>query len=334
MEQVALEAEIKIIRKLKSAGKLQEAERRLQRALERFPGATVLQASLADVYRRRGRYLEAGFLADEVLKTDPVNWQALVVKGDIAYKEGRWEEAGRLFAAAFALYPTSFLAVRLSQAYLASGQGEAAAGVLRQMLAKNRDDGRLWRQLAQVLEKLGDMEGAAQAWSEVLRLDPGDQFAYRSCLKLSSSGRPPEEVLQELEIMLKTGKRGQNPHLYILKGNLLYQMGHYAKAAEAYRQGLEISPGNLYLLGQLGYSLYRLGQVKEALATLQEAFRRKPRDIYLRTTLLSLYRSLGRQAEGAEFLRELARQNPELKALWGLANRLEKEAGAGAKSRK
>lgn len=330
--QATIQAEMETARELKRAGKLEEAEDRLRRALESFPGSTVLQAGLADVYRRRGKYLEAGFLADEVLKADPANWQALVVKGEVAREAGRWEEAGQLYAAALALYPTSFLAVRLSQVYLAGGQAEAAAGVLRQMLAKNKDDVRLWRQLAQVLEKSGDIEGAGAAWSEVLRLDPEDQFAYRSYLKLSAISRRPEEVLQELEIMLKTGKRGRNPHLHTLKGNLLYQMGHYAQAAEAYRQGLEISPGNAYLLAQLGYCLYRLGQTGEALVALQEAFRRKPGDVYLRTTLIRLYRSLGWQEKGAGFLRELAREHPRLKSLWGLAARLEKEAGVDAQA--
>ena len=81
-------------RDLKRKGKYQEAERELIDALEEEPAHLLLKSSLADLYVRQGKVVEARILTEEVLASDPSYPEALVVLGEIFFKEKNLDLCG------------------------------------------------------------------------------------------------------------------------------------------------------------------------------------------------------------------------------------------------
>ena len=73
---------------LRRQGKLEEAAGELLEALDEAPDHSLLRSSLATVYLRQGKLLEAKHLVEEILVTEAQSSQALVVRGEIAFKAG------------------------------------------------------------------------------------------------------------------------------------------------------------------------------------------------------------------------------------------------------
>ncbi|CEP68388.1 Tetratricopeptide-like helical [Moorella glycerini] len=313
------------IASLKKSGDFQAALAEVQAALERWPDEPALLASLASLYLRLGQEQEAGYLADRILQLQPRDPRALAIKGQVATHQKDYPAALACWQAAFDLEPSPYLATRLAQAYIYTGQLEKAVAFCRQQLALDPEQLELWKKLGLALEKMGDTAAAAQAYREVTVRNPNDTFAQARYVKLSATGQDGNSVLSEVNAFLRVGRRAQNPHLHGVKGNELYQQGRYAEAAVAYHQALELAPGDPFFLAQLGFCLYRLRQDEEALNLLQQALEKRPADVHVRQTLMNIYRRLGRQEEGASFFRAVASAHSEARHLWGLAKKLERE---------
>jgi tetratricopeptide (TPR) repeat protein len=314
---------------LKKSGAYPAALAELQAALERWPGEPSLLAGLASLYLRLGQDQEADQLADSILELHPQDTRALAVKGQVAAGRNDYATALTWWQAAFDLEPSPYLAARLAKACIHTGQLEKAVAFCRQQLIQDPEQLELRRQLALALEKLGDSAAAVQAYQEIIARDPEDAFAQARYVKLAA-GHAGAGVLNEVEAFLRVGQRARNPHLHGIRGNELYQQGRFAEAAAAYRQALELAPGDPYFLAQLGFCYYRLQQDEEALDLLQQALTKKPADVHVRQTLMHLYRRLGRPGEGADFFRAVAASHPEARPLWGLAKKLEAESKKGA----
>ncbi|MGI9953101.1 tetratricopeptide repeat protein [Moorellaceae bacterium AZ2] len=315
---------------LKKAGDWEGAAAELESALESWPDEPSLLLSLAGLYARLGRYQEADCLADRVLENNPRDSRALLLKGQVAARRDDHLAAVEYLQAAFEQERTPYLAARLAQAYINAGQPEKAANFCRGQLSLDPDQVEIWKKLGLALERLGDASGAAQAYREVLNRSPEDAFVQARYVKLAAGGdeQGGSGLLREIEAFLKVEKRAQNPHLHAVKGRELYRQGRYEEAAAAYRQSLELAPGDPYFLAQLGFCLYRLNRETEALEVLEQALEKRPADVHVCRTLITLYRRLGRQQEGAEFLRSIAGRDPAAQKLWGLARKLERETHA------
>lgn len=70
------------IRSSKESRRYSEAEEEIRYELQKNPEQSFLKTSLADVYLRQGRLIEARILIDEVLARDPQHPEALSVLGD------------------------------------------------------------------------------------------------------------------------------------------------------------------------------------------------------------------------------------------------------------
>lgn len=84
-------------------GRLEEAERLLERALELAPHFTLARASYANVLAKRGRYEQAVAEAERALAAEPDNPALLVLKANTLVRVGDHDRAIGLFERALAL---------------------------------------------------------------------------------------------------------------------------------------------------------------------------------------------------------------------------------------
>jgi tetratricopeptide (TPR) repeat protein len=164
-----------------AAGRLQEAAEAYEKAIEinrRYPQPRFawivdsLYEGLGDVRLRQGRTEEAGRVWREWVRVRPENPDARVRLGDHLMKQGRFDEAAAHLEIAMRQDPDHYGA-RLGYAWILLHNGEAGAALRRfQALDREHPDVQALFGSALSLMQLGRLEEAEEAFQEVLHRDP------------------------------------------------------------------------------------------------------------------------------------------------------------------
>ena len=185
---------------------------RHEEALERFEAAIVLNASYAEAHLNRGIILndlgrheeaqEAFSLAGEIDQRDSRTFPSELGNriavthaqlGDLYLVANRPREAIKQYEAALAIRPR-FMDIRtkFAEALIELGQFDRARGELRAILEHRPSFVGARVRLGVVLHRLGDDEGAVQAWETCLRDDPTDMRARAYLASVGAGPAAPE----------------------------------------------------------------------------------------------------------------------------------------------
>ena len=325
MSESEFERVKKIVEKaveLKRQGDLDEARRRLEQGLDKFPKNNFLRASLADLLYRQRQFNRAEELAREILAEKPDSGRALLVLGNIAYSKRDFDRACEHFRSAHRHRNNVYSVQRLIRTLMKQEKFEKARELLEEWLQKEPDHEYLQKLAASLYEKMGDESTAEEFYQQYLDESPEDQFAFKEKIKLKLKDEKPARAVEELENLLRLEKHRQNPHLQTLLAEYREEMEDLSGAAKAYRRSLEFDPDNHYSRQRLGQCLYKDGQYKEALPHLKEAFRQDPGDYYTRSMLMKIFQKLELYEEGGDFFQEIIRDNPGFENLYGMIKKL------------
>lgn len=303
----------------------------LHESLETHPAGSfahrVLKANLADILMQRGSASEACSTALEVLEEDPDQVIALTVLGMLALDKKQYCEAVENLEKAYNLVPSGYRAGRLARAYELNGDADKALQVLREALKSNPRDGFLLRQYSSLEKKQAKTEqGKAAAESHLpglTDLDEEDYLPYAEQIKFKLKNIEPALAVDDLQKLIKVGKRKNNPYLHLLLGDLQREAGNEEAALSAYRQGRKLDPQNLLAISQLLYSLRRLGRHDEAWPLLKLVLMQRPGDLTAKSSLLKDAVELGKELEAATFFEELLQKYPQRKELYGAIRKLQ-----------
>lgn len=315
-------------RELRKEGKLAEAERELLEALEEAPEHPLLCSSLANLYLKQEKLLEARMLVEKILAADPQYLQALVVKGEIAFKEGNFAEALSSFEQAWPMDPRPYLAQRRARTLREMGRYREALELLDNTLITHRDNPRLLKEKALILNRLRKPDQALEVYERLRSLTPDDRFVQKEILRLKGFSRGKDTVIKELKTTIAMPSRRDEPQLRGLLAQKLKEAGRIEEAAAEYRTASELEPANPYFLRQQGFCHYALQQYPEALDCLGRAFRKDPSDYYVKGTLEKIYTELGRLDEFLALLQEVQRLHPHNRKLFGIIKKIKKRVGS------
>ncbi|HLV08711.1 MAG TPA: tetratricopeptide repeat protein [Halanaerobiales bacterium] len=307
----------------KKDNEYQRALELLQQGLEEYPDNNYLKASLADVYLRMNRLAEAEALAEQVLREKPQNYQALAVKGNLAFGKHDYQRAIDYFKEAYQIKDTPYLASRLIRAYINNENLEQALVLCRERLELDPGNDRFKIIEAEIYKKLDDKERALDSLEEYLE-DNEDHFAYKEKIKLMLADKNPEAALRELRQLLRIKKYRNNPHLITLLGEQLQENQEYLEAVDVFKEVLLQEPDNIYVKKNLGLALYKAGKLEKALPYLKDTLKGDPHDFYVRSTLQFIFKKLDKQQEGMDFIRELINETG-LNNLWGVYHKLARD---------
>jgi tetratricopeptide (TPR) repeat protein len=317
-------------KELKSQGKLEEAEREILEALDEAPDHSLLRSSLAHIYLRQGRLLEAKHLVGEILAKEPAFSLALVVRGEIAFKEKNYEDALQDFRHASQSDPRPYLKLRIARTLRELNRYSEALDTLNTSLVAYRDEPGLLKEKALILNRLQRWQKAMDLYEKLRTLNPQDHFVQKEILRLKALSRSDEQVIEELQTVVKIPSKGDNPQLHGLLAQKLKAAGQVREAAAEYRTASQMEPDNPYFSKQQGFCHYKLGEYDKALECLTSAFRQDSTDFYVRVTLEKIYASQGRLGEFLAFLEEVYLQHPHNVKLLGTIKKLKKRLQAGA----
>jgi tetratricopeptide (TPR) repeat protein len=207
-------------------------------------------ASLTDNRDEREKMLlEAERTAQQALLKDPNNVLALAYTAEILLDQGRLDQA---------------------QQYIT--------------LAKERDENRMdvQRVRAQILETLGDYQGAIDAYDRAIAIAPNLTFLYIRAgviyRFLGMSASAPSVRDQNYNMALEYFARAvelnkqlniNDPVPYIAIGKVYTQMGEFLIASRNAKKALQIDPTSPDLYGQLGMVYFKARNYESAIPAFQ-----------------------------------------------------------------
>jgi tetratricopeptide (TPR) repeat protein len=131
------------------SGKLIDGEQLLRQVVSIAPVAAGARHRLATLLLQQNRFCEALLHAEEVLKTDPGNWQFRELKASIFAQSGALDEALSLYAVLTHAAPDEpFLWMRYGNALRAAGRQDMCISAYRKAAELKPDLGEAWCSLA------------------------------------------------------------------------------------------------------------------------------------------------------------------------------------------
>jgi len=315
-------------RALGKKGAFQDAEKELLEALEEEPNQPLLKCSLADLYLRQDKVVEAKLLAEEVLSLEPNFSRALFVLGEIYSREGRLDEALQCFRQAAGSKPTPYVLVRIARTLREMKRYGEALETLDGILVKEKENPIALKEKAVLLNRMKRREEALALYEKLRKLTPEDSFVRGEIYRLKGMKRPRQDNIRELEKVLAVSSAKDEPHLHGLLAENLKKAGRLKEAAEEFHAAWQLSSGNLFYLKQKGFCLYRLGEYEGSIQALGQAFREDPADHFVKTTLKKIYADTKNLKGFITLLEEVLQDHPHNGKLLGTLKRVRKEADA------
>ncbi len=233
------------------------------------PNDPGLRLSLANAYLKANRIEEALGQFQQALVIEPKNEEALLGAGVAHMKLGQTEQAVQAFVTIIAQNkenPYAQLNQRLEAAhyylgriYREQGKLDEAVNELRLALGINRADADVLYELGLTFQARGEYADAASAFEVALAYVPDFIEAYRGLAEAArAQGDESKATYAEAMILVFEGKlkdgvqrlerlapESEDSRVWWGLGYANEKLGRLEEAREAYRQAVEINPGEL-----------------------------------------------------------------------------------------
>jgi tetratricopeptide (TPR) repeat protein len=248
------------------SGQLEQAVRVFEKTLEMDPDNVPMRTRLAEVYlrlgkkpdawqiliaaaeslRARGQLAAADEILQRMLKLEPGNSYALVLRGRAALDAGDPKAAIESLSKVADLDTNPEGLRTLFQAYLKT-KDFAAAGPLAAKLAKVHDDDAAIREYSDALLEAQRYREALEVYQQnadrLLRHEPGKLIeALRPII--SQVQDDPQALETVLALYQKAGEKAQLTEIYELLAHAYVQGGDLDKAREYYLKLMQLEPAN------------------------------------------------------------------------------------------
>ncbi|HID75668.1 MAG TPA: tetratricopeptide repeat protein, partial [Planctomycetaceae bacterium] len=198
----------------------------------------------------------------------------------------------------------------LARVYRRLGELDRVPMLLRRAGRLGGDRQRADREMWLLMARLGRLREAEPHLAELLT-DPRDEGmdiceayvqGYFANLRI-------REAMQLLEAWQKDFPH--DPQSHFMRGFLMQGLGRWRDAEQAYRQGLELDPGNVAMRCALGEVMVEMGRFTEAQKVFQECRKQQPDNPRVLYALAGCLYRQGTTERAREVLEELLAQAPE-----------------------
>lgn len=214
--------------------------------------------------------------------------------------------------------------MRLGDAARAAGDPAAAIPFYRRAHASDLFDPEPLVRLGAALSDLGAYNEAVEAYRDALVGDPAHVEALRGLGNAFIALNQPQLAVEQFDAALRLDADHRS---YNGIGVALDRTGDHKAAQGHYRVGLELAPGNITLLNNLGLSLALSGDYGEAIETLERVARHPEATVRHRQNLALAYGLAGRTDDAARIGRlDLAEEDVQSNvAYYGLLKSMSEE---------
>jgi tetratricopeptide (TPR) repeat protein len=292
-------------------GRAEEALKEFEQAIASNEDATIARLNMARARIDLRDYDGALREIDAHEKRQPGSRDAAYLRGRVAERRARPDEAERSYQAALALDP-NFTEARNDLGLLRERQGrhDEALAEFRRVVEIDPEFGEAYNNIGIVLRGRGETDAAADAFRRAIRATPGFAGAYSNLALLLEDRKEfaeaekllrqavqhapsdadirsnlgallhlvgrDEEAVRELE--RATALDPKSASAFNNLGTALGKLGRAAEEIAAYRRALSLDRSSAEAHYNLGRALARSGQVAEGRAELSAARDLKPKD--------------------------------------------------------
>ncbi len=322
---------------------LDQARIHFQEALKFEARYTPAKLALAELAMARGENAQAVQGAEEVLKSDPTNLAAHLMRSNGLMRMGEHQKARDEVTATLKLYPKSndaafqlgqldFAARNYKEAEatfqalmqandsrgllgvmeskVAQGQWDQAIQVAQAQIQKSPDRRDYQVALATIYFRAGKFTNSAAEYQKLIDKSPKSSDLY---VRLGESKANANDTAGALEAFKKARELDPNSYLPVLELALLYnRVGRDEEARKTYEDVIKIQPDNVEALNNLAYLKADSGvDLDQALAYAQRAQQKRPNDPNVIDTLALIYIRKNLTDDSLRMLRDLVTKKPE-----------------------
>jgi tetratricopeptide (TPR) repeat protein len=242
--------------------------------LER-PKDLVVRKKYIELLLQAKRYDEARSLNDEILKTNPKDYDALVYRSQMQINSGDVSDAEQTLQAVVKDAPNNIQAhYALGVAFRKQGNLAQAVGEWREALRLNPNFLDAERDIADAAMQQGDMNGLQDAADQMIRLQPGSPEGYSLRALANINGKHYAEAEQDVRRAIAAAP--QSSFGYVQMGNLRLVQKQYSDAAKAYQDALDRSADSTDALRGLMNTYIAERQIDKAIAAANAQIQKSP----------------------------------------------------------
>ncbi|MFH0781455.1 MAG: tetratricopeptide repeat protein [Pseudomonadota bacterium] len=252
-----------------------KAEKSLQDATTAFPKDLQLQVALAELQFDLQKFTEARTLMDAVLKTNPANGGANLIKARFFIREGKNEEAIQTITPLLSDYPKWAEPFYFSAlTHLRIGKVELALKAIELALRNNPGNDRYHALAAQIHLVKGSSADAGKEAVIALKINQHNFIAVKILVQSLVQGKEFEKAVKLIEAIDSKVIAG-DADLLGAKGMAYLGMKNVDKAKQSFTSLLALVPGNTKALGILA-ALTAGNDINKAIAFVTDHIAKHP----------------------------------------------------------
>lgn len=298
-----------------SPQRIEAAESSCRRALEIDPDLADSHAALGDLYRVIGAHEAAISQYRDAFRTEPALAAAWRGIGLSLAALGREQEAMAALDKSLELDPDDLLALYAAGEFMSDrGRFKKALGYFERMAAHPRADASAFNALGFGRSMLGDFQGAAEAFRQVISMDPtGVAYSNVGVMYYFAGNYDAAVVMLREAVSLVP----DDPVNWSNLGDALRETSEgKSDALEAYENGVRLAEGLLAInasdvesLTTLAHCQSRLGNDAMAMVSIQRVLELAPDDPYAHYYRSLIHLEAGREREALGSIRNALELN-------------------------
>lgn len=288
-------------------GDLDAARVQYAEAIKRAPKMTAAHIGAGQVALQKRDFGRAMASAEEVLRYDPKNLAARVIKTNALTNSGNLRQARSDLVAYMAETPDSpDLKFQLAVVDFLDNRFKESEASFRDLYQRYPNDLRLTYAIAELMLRTNRQSEGLKLVQDALAKNPGNRdlklAVANTALRIDRLDLA-EKTLREL-----TAADGKNPDLYLRLGETLRRKGQMQAAVEALRKARQLAPTSANAALQLAMTLEALGNKSESLPLYEAVVRIEPDNLIALNNIAFSYAEAGRDLELALTYAQRARQ--------------------------
>jgi tetratricopeptide (TPR) repeat protein len=300
----ALDLRNALARYLQANGRLDEAYAEYEKVSAQAGNDDIgltARAKMAGIQLARGA-TDAGLeIIEDVLLTDSLNTEALILRGAVSAEREEYRDAVSDFRNVLRKDPEDRRAqLLLAQTHQRAGDNTLAKDAYRRAIENYPNEGFAYLALARLLAADGNTNNAERVLRDRLNIAPQDTEASRLLISvLKSRGRDQEALNMAQDMAAQPGSEAIGQYLV---GTLYFGDEEYDRATEAFRTALDLAPNSREPLQGLVAALVRADRSAEAEAFLADYSEQYPDNLLVKTLLGQLLAGQGESVAARELL--------------------------------
>jgi Flp pilus assembly protein TadD len=257
---------------LSGQGKHEDSIRLLEEAVGSTADPTERMRALVEIYVRARQTARAKDFLRAIVRSDYYNGYAHALLGWVQAMEGSDNEAETSYRRSIEQAPElAFGYQGLAQLLVSQGHFDKAQRMLRRLLDLAPDNRTVRFQLATVLERAQDYEGAIGQYEQLVAADPSSSVFANNLASLLSERRSDEASLSRAYALASKLSTTRLPQFLDTLGWILYRKGELTRAVPLLKAAADGLPDDARINLRLGLAYKQLGQVELATAALNKA---------------------------------------------------------------